>query len=391
MLLLAPTPATAQSLDEIATELDSTGRFIEGGSLDATTESAIDDANTAGVAFIQLDAQDSDADAENLLNVLLGNLNDLNSRYQSIVLYEPNNGAWAVSNSGDPATAINAAIGSFSVGNVAQGLGEFSNAISGGTTTGASPSTTAVDASGSGSSSGGGFPWIWLIVIAGLVWLGMRFMRSRKVSAGARVAIEADRKEIKEQLKDNADRVIDLGDAVIAKNDPELLRLYEEASAAYQTVSQEVDAAESAAQIDALDDQIDNAEWQFEVIEARLEGRQPPAKPVEPSIPPPPTARSTRASDKPRSRPAMDQDDSVFGDRNPPAPTRPARTQRQRRSSGGGLGGFARSGIGRMLMGLVFQFILGGGLRQSRRTYGRVSGSNRSSSRGGGIRPPRGF
>ena len=394
LILFVASPVSAQSLDEIAAELNSTGRFIEGNPLDETTSIAVDEANTAGVAYIQLDAQDSDADAENLLNSLLGSLNDLNSRYQSIVLYEPGNGAWAVGNSGDPEGAINASLGSFSVANVAQGLEQFTNVLGGGTTTGAAPSTT-VAGTGSSTSSGSGFPWLILIVIGGLVWLGFRFMNSRKAKAMSQTAIEADRAEIKEQLKDNADRVIDLGDAVIAKADPELIRIYEEASASYQTVSTEVDDARSAAQVDSLDDQIDKAEWQFEVIEARLEGRRPPVQPIEPTLPPPPTARSTRASDKPKSRPALGQDESVFDDGQPQDPSRPApRSQRprgrRRSSSGGGLGGLVRSGVGRMVMGLLFQMILGRGLRQSRRTYGRSTGSSRSNS-GGGINAPRGF
>ena len=391
VLLLAAAPASAQSLDEIAAELDSTGRFIEGGSVDAATSAAIDEANAAGVAYLQLDAEDSDADAQNLLNVLLASLNEANSRYQSIVLYEPNQGAWAVGNSGDPNAAINAALGSFGVGNVPQGLQEFTNVLGGGTASGASPSTTV--SGGSTSSSGGGFPWLTLIIIGGLVWLGLRFMNGRKEKTKSKVAIEADRKEIKEQLKDNADRVINLGDSVIAHGDPELIRIYEEASATYQTVSTEVDDAVSAAQVDALDDQIDKAEWQFEVIEARLEGRKAPAQPTQPSLPPPPTSRSTRASDKPKSRSAMEQDESVFSDRQRQSQRRqPQPRQTRRRRSSGGLGGFARSGMGRMLMGLAFQFIMGGGLRQSRRTYGRVSGNTNSrSSRGGGIQAPRGF
>lgn len=392
LVVFVAAPVAAQSLDEIAAELDSTGRFIEGDQLDAATSAAVDDANTAGVAYIQLDAQDSDADAENLLTSLLARLNDSNSRYQSIVLYEPNNNVWAIGNSGDPAGAIQAATGSFGVGNVAQGLEEFTNVLGGGTRTGAAPSTT-VAGTGSSTSSGSGFPWLILIVIGALVWLGFRFMNSRKAKAMSQTAIEADRAEIKEQLKDNADRVINLGDAVIAKADPELIRIYEEASAAYQTVSTEVDDARSAAQVDLLDDQIDKAEWQFEVIEARLEGRRPPDQPIEPALPPPPTARSTRPSDKPTSRTAMEQDESVFGDQQPPAPSRPARRSRQqrnRRSSGGGIGGLFRSGLGRMAMGLLFQMILGRGLRQSRRTYGRTTGGSRSS-RGGGINAPRGF
>ncbi len=390
LVLATAAPVAAQSLAEIAAELDSTGRFIE-GNITSAADAGITDANNSGVAFMQLvEADNSSADAENLLRGLLTNLNELNSTYQSIVLYEPNNNVWAVSNSGDPEAAISAATGAFAAGDIALGLEQFSNVLSGGTTSGQSPSTSVAVDQGT-TSSGGGFPWLLLIIIGGLVWLGFRFMNGRKVKAKSKLEIEADRAEIKEQLKDNADRVINLGDSVIANGDPELIRTYEEASAAYQNVSTEVDGAQTAAQVDELDDQIDKAEWQFEVIEARLEGRRPPAQPTGPSLPPPPTSRSTRASDKPKSRTAMEQDESVFAERQRQQPRRPQaqRRQTQRRRSSGGLGGLARSGLGRMAMGLIFQMILGGGLRQSRRTYGRTTRSG--SNRGGGINAPRGF
>lgn len=391
-LVFSATPAGAQSLDSIAADLDRNGRYVE-GSVNASADAAIDDANARGVAYLQLDAEDNDADAQNLLNTLLAGLNDANSQYQTIVLYEPGHGVWAVGNSGDPAAAVAAANGGFAAGDVALGLEQFTNVLSGQPASGTTATTVSNAGSTSSGSSGGGFPWIWILIIGALVWVGFRFFNSRKTKGVEKGAIEVDRKEIKEQLKDNADRVINLGDEVISNGDPELIRLYEEASRAYQDVSQEVEGAVSVVQIDALDDKIDKAEWQFEVIEARLEGRRPPAEPVEPTLPPPPTARSTRRSDKPKSRTAMDPDDSMFDER--PAPTsRSRRRQPRRRSSGGMLGGVMRSGIGSLLLNVVIQMVLGGGRRQSRRSYGRITGSNSNSNRrssSGGIQAPRGF
>jgi hypothetical protein len=389
-LVFSAMPAGAQSLDSIAADLDRNGRYIE-GDVNGSADAGINDANAKGVAYLQLDAEDNDADAQNLLEVLLASLNEANSSYQTIVLYEPGHGVWAVGNSGDPAAAVAAAKGGFAGGDVALGLEQFTNVLAGQPASGTTATTVTNGGSTSSGSSGGGFPWIWIFIIGALVWVGFRFFNSRKTKGVAKVAMEVDRKEIKEQLKDNADRVIDLGDQVISKGDPELIRLYEEASRAYQDVSQEVEGAVSIVQVDALDDKIDKAEWQFEVIEARLEGRRPPAEPVEPTLPPPPTTRSTRRSDKPRSRPAMDPDDSIFDER--PGPTsRSRRRQPRRRSSGGMSGAMMRSGIGSLLLNVVIQMVLGGGRRQSRRSYGRITGSNqRSNQRGGGIQAPRGF
>ena len=70
-----------------------------------------------------------------------------------------------------------------------------------------------------------------------------------------------------------------LGDRVIASKDPELIRIYEEASETYQAVSEAVEGADAAEAVDDLDDRIDHAEWQFETIEARLDGRPDPPPP----------------------------------------------------------------------------------------------------------------
>ena len=68
-------------------------------------------------------------------------------------------------------------------------------------------------------------------------------------SPAARVAaIELDRNEIGEQLRSNADRVIDLGDPVIESRDAELIGLYEEPSTTYQQVSLGLADATTAAE-----------------------------------------------------------------------------------------------------------------------------------------------
>ncbi len=168
-----------------------------------------------------------------------------------------------------------------------------------------------------------------------------------------------------------------------------------------------LDDAATASEIDALDDRLDRAEWQFEVIEARLDGRTPPPEPRigegpvgRPSgrqpVPPlggdtPPPPRTPPAPRRPSGRsgrslgddrPALGDDESVFPGS---SRTRSTRTTSTRRSSGGGMmGGLLKTG----LLTLVMKLLLGGGLSAgsgSRRTQQRRSSGGYDGGVGGGV------
>lgn len=416
LVLFGSSSVAAQSLDEVADEVDQTGRFVE-FDLDADTAASIDRANSNGIAFVWLDQ--GGTDAQQVADGVASRLEDAGSRYGSLVVLN-NDDFWVLSRGDNGAAAASAARGFFASGAVGTGLDAVTDAITG-TATSETPSTTvATGTSGSSSSSsGGGFPWFWAIVVAVLGFLGFRYVRG-KSTAKKLVAqeIERDRAEIQEQLRNNADRVIDLGDKVIATGDGELIRTYEQASASYQDVSTSIDEAVTAEEVDALDDKIDEAEWQFEVIEARLEGRTPPPRPapdaddaIAPSAQPPSagspaaTSSGTPAPPSPtrvpplgsdRDRPALGRDDSVFdGPARPAAQRQPAPRSRRR----GGMGG-----MGGMLGGVLGSILLGGGGRrrrssgglggalggvlagqQSRRSQRRSSGSSGGLGSGGGL------
>jgi len=236
------------------------------------------------------------------------------------------------------------------------------------------------------------------VLIALVVGGGLLVFRSARSKAKAKkqaaIDLEEDRAEIKEQLGDNADHVLNLGDRVIEADRPELITTYEEASAAYQDVSQSIDLASTAEEVDRLDDKIDRAEWQFESIEAALEGRPAPPSPEEveaqaraqaadrASAPSSPTARID-------GRPALGADESVIGV--PPRPSRrrdryrlpaPRSPYPQQRRRGGGMGGVLGSILGSIVLG-------GGGMTGSRRTQSRhrsrSGGSLGRTSAGGGL------
>ncbi len=287
--LMALTPAGAQSAPpaaQIADQLDSSGRYLQ---FDATPaeDQAIASANERGVAFVWLDVDD---DAEQLAKDVADELFSRPARY-STVLVLTTAGVGARSDtvgSGEINDAIDASFDSLSQGAVADGLDEFVASLAGQQTprTSVAPSGSGTGSDSGGDGGGGGgsilLPVLGVLVVGGGGFLLLRSLsRRRKVRQLAAAEMEADRAEITEQLRDNADRVLQLGDRVIASKDNELITSYEQASAAYQEVSLAVDGATTAEQVDALDDKIDHAEWQLQSIEAKLDGR--------PAPPPPPT------------------------------------------------------------------------------------------------------
>ncbi len=403
--------ALAQTNAEVAEVVDSTGRFVE-FDVDADLEAAIQRANEANIGFIWLGQ--SGGDAELVATGVRGALGEMNSRYITVVVLN-NDGVWVDSRDGASATAAaNESFSSFLAGDVAGGLDTVTSVMSGGTpsqdsTATTAGSATANDANNTGSTatgdrtseSGGSFPWLFLAILAVLGFLAFRFFNGRRrASKGAALDMERDRVEIREQLRDNADRVIELGDRAIAHGDAELIRMYEEASEAYQHVSLSIDGAKTAEEVDKLDEAIDEAEWKFEVIEARIEGRPEPTSPAD-LDPPPPTGPSapqpggqapapsggtvTRRGrtipplGSPRDRPALGRDENILTERQRAPQTR-------RRSGGGGIGRMLTGSAGRMIMSVLASLLLGGlGNRGGSQRTRRRRSSGYGGSLGGGV------
>lgn len=347
-------PSAAQSIDQIADELDASGRYLEFPATDDIDE-AIELVNAEGAAFAWLD---SDRDAEQIAIDLANALDDRDSRYKSVLVLT-NVGVWAESFTTDVGPAANASFEAFSRGAVAQGLEIFADTLAGRTTGSTATGSQGADGAGSGATDdSSGVPgWVWLIMLALVAFIGFRLIsgkrRRRKAEADL---LELDRTEVREQVRDNADRVIDLGDEVIASGNAELIRAYEEASRTFTDVSSEVDGITTIDAMNRLDDRMDHAEWQFEVIEATLEGRTPPIAPVPEAenARPGPSTPANRPSDqrgpspdRGDDEPALGPDESVFAERPPSR----SPYQAPRRPSGGfgGVGG----GLGSILGGLA--------------------------------------
>jgi hypothetical protein len=414
-------PVGAQSLDEIASDIDGTGRYVEVG-LEAVADEAVERANADGIAFVYLD-QENAADLPIIANGLLQRLEASGSRYRSLIVLD-SSGVWVESFDADGARAADAATAAFARGAVATGVDTVAEVLGGGTeaasagnqnANAAASDTAASDTPG--STSGGGVPWLLIIVLGVAVFLVVRFVIGRRRrDAALEAELAEDRAEIREQLRNNADHVIDLGDRIVDADD-ELRRLYEEAAQTFQDVSLGLDDAATAAEIDALDDRLDRADWLFDVIEARLDGRTPPpepraddAGPPPPAgqVPPPPAGRSpSRPGDRqpvpplgdrgPRrptgrsgrergsDRPALGDDESLFPGSSPNRRSGGRPRPRRRGGAGGMLGGVAKAG----LMALVMRLLFGGGLgvgNTSRRTQQRRShGGGASGGLGRGV------
>ncbi len=364
--------AGAHSDPALIAALDEDGRYIEVS--ESGIGPSIDRANADGIAFAWLEQGGDSAVAVSLADDYVEDLDEIGSRYRTVVVLTSEGFAASstVYSQAELDDALDASFDSFRVGAAGQGLDTFGDslrqALSGGTT------ATTTDQSGGSDESGGGIGFgtilLGIAVLGGGFMLVRGFSNRRKEKRQADIDMEEDRAEIREQLKNNADRVISLGDKVIARGDQNLIRQYEEASATYQDVSQSVEGAQTAAEVDELDDRIDHAEWQFEVIEAELNGLPTPRSPAErqaseeaaankpaPGLPPPPQGRAPQAPSE------------------PPVATSPRTGRRyptttgRRSRRGGGLGGVLGSVLGSVVLGGG----LGGGSR-SRRSQRRSGG-----------------
>jgi uncharacterized protein HemX len=269
-LLAAGGPARAQDRTEaIAEEVAATGSVVE-QELTGDLEAAVEEANRQGIAVVVL----ADATrAVELAPAVLSRLEAGGSRFRTVLAVTREGAAAASAVHPDVGRAIDpgsAAFDAFRRGDNAGGVRLF---------------TAAVTGQGQAPAPGdpARFPWATVAVVLAVGALGVvavQLVRRDRARRQARAMLEADRGEIREQLRDNAAHVIELGDRALATGDPELIELYEQASATFRHVSHDLDHATTAEAVDRLDERLDEAEWQFQVLEARLDGRPPPARPA---------------------------------------------------------------------------------------------------------------
>jgi hypothetical protein len=306
----------------VADAVDATGSYLEVPA-DDELQTVIAEANRQGIGFARLSGS---GDAVIMARQVSAELGQRRSGYTTVVVLTADAVGAAAWRGTAPIAEILApgapAFEAFARGAEAEGLRLFTRAVTGGPMPG--EPAPPVD------QPGRGVPWAALLAVIGLLgigagaWLLVRERgRRREEAAGA----ETRRAAIGEQLRDNADRIITLGDAVVSSGRSDLVDLYDEASAAYRDVSHRLDAADSPEALERLDRRLDVAEWQLQVIEARLAGRTPPPPPAEGGAPPVaspgsgPAPPPSSADQRPRHEgPALGPDQSLFGQGRPPGP-----------------------------------------------------------------------
>ncbi len=118
---------------------------------------------------------------------------------------------------------------------------------------------------------------VLLAVVAGV--LGLLSLRSSQRKR-ARTTHTADaRDDTQAQLTAMSDLILDLDPRVTIANDPDLKRRLTDASRVYSEVREKADAATTGHQVADLRLEIADARWRLDVIDAELDGREPPPQP----------------------------------------------------------------------------------------------------------------
>ncbi len=298
-LLGLVTPALAQTdlVRTIADAISQNGIAIEDGAIaDDDRIFALHDA-APGVGLVVL-ADEAEGTPQAFASAVLGEVSD--DRIHTIAVATPT--AFGASSNeylrGDVNDAADRAARSSSSGDA---LATFITALTGiavdginatpgaGTRVEAPTRDTSVNddrdtdtGSTSTGSSGGGVS-IWPILAIGVLgFMAFSFWSKRKATKQQQANLEQARGEIKSQLSSIAQMVYDLNDRVTLSDDDEVRGDFAKASGEYQMLVEEVDVADDGPELAALTDRADQLRWQMEVIEARLDGREPPQAPVAP-------------------------------------------------------------------------------------------------------------
>jgi len=242
---------------------------------------------------------------------------------------------------------------------------------SSGSNTGATSGSASSD-----SSSGGGFPWLF-IAIPAVIGGGLWFMSSRgkkKKNEEDAESAQKIRAELQTELDELANDVLVLSSPVDLSEKPEVVTYYRKATDTYLDISDALPDEEklgeiSLRELSEIGARVTHARWQMDAAEALISGEPVPEKP---KVAPPPAPRA-----QPRTEAHRQQRREQMRQRQP----RPRVSYSQsRRRSGGGLLDILIAGAG-MLGGRR-----GGGMFGGRRGGGMFGGSNRGrSSRGGGM------
>jgi hypothetical protein len=119
-------------------------------------------------------------------------------------------------------------------------------------------------------------------LMVGLVGGALFLMWRGQVTARRRLAdrLETSRDEIRSQLSAVADSILALDDRVTLAG-PEIRERFASVNQTYSEVRERVDGATIPVELEALEDRMDDARWEVASIEALLDGRPEPQRPLD--------------------------------------------------------------------------------------------------------------
>jgi hypothetical protein len=140
------------------------------------------------------------------------------------------------------------------------------------------------------ATSGGGFPWLLVFFLLGggllVFWMVRRSRKRTTIADDTRLA--QARGEIQKQLDAVANDILEMEDEVRVADRPNVDELYQAAGQTYQTASEQLASADTPAEFLEITNELDVAVWQLDSVEALLDGKSPPPKPIPKQLEPPP-------------------------------------------------------------------------------------------------------
>jgi hypothetical protein len=268
-LLIGAVPALAQSVDEMADQIELRHYFVAEEAPVSVNEMEALVAAHPDVFFVAL-TETPDEGTDQLAADLLDRVGT-----GTVVVLSPEE-VGGVSSDYDDAT-LDAALDLLveEEDSYAVEFDQFAGALPGGTPA-SSPDVE------SSPEAGGGFPWFAAIAIAIVGFVGFTVWRGgRRQKEAQSSRLEEARTEIRQQMDVIADQIVKLADDPRVEQNPEALTHYRTASETFAAAEGRLAAAGNLNALEDLSDDLDRARWELESTIALMEGRQPPPAPVD--------------------------------------------------------------------------------------------------------------
>ncbi len=140
----------------------------------------------------------------------------------------------------------------------------------------------ATGGAGDAGGNGGGFPWALVFIVGGLVLVVVVLVRRQSKAEKQRKVedISEARVEIKHQLDEIANLILEETDAISVSEDRKAAEHLQAASQAYADALDLYDRTTTLQQLESISDSLDRARWQLQAAVALRDGREVPPEPV---------------------------------------------------------------------------------------------------------------